>query len=118
MQWHLYQYKAHVVSVYDGDTCRVNVDLGFHTWIMNERIRLLRIDAPEIRGESHDAGIAARDYLRSLILDRDVRIETHRDHKGKYGRYLAEIWLLQDDGTYLNVNDAMVTSNHAVYRED
>ncbi len=93
----------------------MNIDLGFHTWVMNERVRLARIDAPEIRGNSRPAGLAARDYLRSLIMDRDVRVETYRDKKGKYGRYIAEIWVEQADGGYLHVNEALVAAGHAVY---
>ena len=47
----LYLYKAHVTDVYDADTITVNVDLGFNTWIHDEKIRLARIDAPEVRGK-------------------------------------------------------------------
>lgn len=111
----LYRYRAYVISVYDGDTCRVNIDLGFHTWVMNERVRLARINAPELRGETRAAGLAARDHLRSLILDKPVIIETIKDKKGKYGRYLAEIWIENDSGDLCNVNDSMVVSGHAVY---
>lgn len=36
----LYKYKANVVSVYDGDTIRIDIDLGLKTWIRDERMRL------------------------------------------------------------------------------
>jgi micrococcal nuclease len=32
----LYHYRAIVRSVYDGDTCTVDLDLGLHTWVNGE----------------------------------------------------------------------------------
>jgi len=115
MDLQLYVYKAHVVSVYDGDTCTVDVDLGLHAWIHGEKIRLYRIDAPEMRGAEREKGIASRDYLRSLINDRDIILQTIKDKKGKYGRYLGEIWAVDNNGEYYNVNDKMVADGYAGY---
>lgn len=117
MQEKLYFYRALVKSVYDGDTCRVDIDLGLKTWIHNEKLRLLRINAPELRGEEREEGLKARDFLRQLIDGKEVFIETKKDRQGKYGRYLAEIWLQQEDGNWLNVNDFMVQSGHAIYQD-
>ncbi|NOZ61584.1 MAG: nuclease, partial [Calditrichaeota bacterium] len=55
----------------------------------------------------------SRDYLRQLILDRDVFIETIKDRKGKYGRYLGEIWATDENGEYYNVNDRMMKEGYA-----
>ena len=104
---HLYHYRARVVSVYDGDTCRVDLDLGFGIWIRKEKIRLARINTPELRGSQRMEGLKARDYLRDLILGRSIILETKKDRKGKYGRYLGELWLEQA-GQWVNVNDIMV----------
>ena len=46
----LYHYRSIVVSVYDGDTCTVDIDLGLNIWTLREKIRLIRINAPELRG--------------------------------------------------------------------
>lgn len=116
MEERLYCYRAYVTKVYDGDTCTVDIDLGINVWVRNEKIRLLRIDAPEIRGEERPQGLLSRDYLRELILDREIIIETFKDRKGKYGRYLGEIWL-KIDGVWQNINDMMVASGHAIYRD-
>ena len=45
----MYEYKCEIVKIVDGDTIDVNIDLGFGTWIHNERIRLYGIDTPESR---------------------------------------------------------------------
>jgi micrococcal nuclease len=112
----LYYYKAHVISVYDGDTCTVSVDLGFNFEFKGQKLRLDGIDAPELRGDTLEAGRASRDYLRDLILDKDIYLETIKDSKGKYGRYLAKIWI-EVDGELLCANDMLVSSGHAIYRE-
>ncbi len=117
MKRKLYHYKAVVESVYDGDTCRVNIDLGLKTWIMDEPVCLVRINTPEVRGSEREQGLLARDFLRALIGGKEVYLQTVQDKKGKYGRYLADIWLEQEGGTWLNVNDHMVAQGYAVYKE-
>ncbi|MCF8239938.1 MAG: thermonuclease family protein [Melioribacteraceae bacterium] len=116
MQNKLYLYRANVVKVYDGDTVTVDIDLGFKTLIKGEKIRLHGINAPEIRGEERNAGLKSRDFLREMILDKDVIIETVKDKKGKYGRYLGKIFV-EENGKIINVNDELVRKGLAVYKE-
>lgn len=117
MEKALYNYKAEIVEVYDGDTCTVDIDLGLHTWIKGEKIRLVRINAPEVRGTEKSKGLKSRDYLRSLILNKEVFIETIKDKKEKYGRYLAEIWLKDSEDNFMNINDIMVKNGFAIYKK-
>ena len=98
-----YLYKAKVVSVYDGDTCRADIELGFGTVLKNKTIRLSGIDTAEIRSENKENAIKARDRLRELILGKEVIIQTIKDRTGKYGRIIATIYL---DG--MNVNEVLV----------
>jgi micrococcal nuclease len=107
----LYFYKAKIISVYDGDTVTAVMDLGFN--ITNKiKIRLHGINAPEIRGKQRPEGLKSRDYLRSLILDKEVIIQTLKDKKGKYGRYIGIIHL-EDK----NINELLVESRHAEKKE-
>ncbi|MCR4417542.1 MAG: thermonuclease family protein [Ignavibacteria bacterium] len=112
----LYHYRAVVVGVYDGDTINVNIDLGLSTWINNEKLRLARINAPEIKGKERAKGLKSRDFLRDLLINKKVIIQTIKDRKEKYGRYLAEIWL-EENGKFTNVNDLMVQKKLAVYKK-
>ena len=41
----MYEYRAKVLKIIDGDT--VDIDLGFSTWIKNERVRIMGIDTTE-----------------------------------------------------------------------
>ena len=116
MQDTLYHYRARVVSVYDGDTCTADIDLGLRTWINEEKLRLARINAPELVGVEKPAGLAARDFLRSLIDGKEIHLQTIKDRQEKYGRYLAEIFVEQN-GAGVNVNDLMVQNGHAAYKE-
>ena len=64
-----------------------------------------------------DRRFKSRDYIRGLIDDQDILIETHRDKRGKYGRYLASIFIQQDSGNWLNVNEELVQKGFAVFKE-
>jgi micrococcal nuclease len=117
MENSLYHYKAKIISVYDGDTCTADIDLGLHTWISGEKLRLNRINAPEVTGKEKSKGLKSRDYLRSLLTNKEVVIETIKDKKEKYGRYLAEIWLEETKGNFINVNDKIVKDGFAIYKK-
>jgi len=93
----LYVYKAVVTGVYDGDTVTMDIDLGFSVTLKDQKIRLLGLNAPEVRGEQKELGLVTRDRLRQKILGRRVFLETHRDKKGKFGRWLGIIWLGEED---------------------
>ena len=88
----MFEYMARVVSVYDGDTIRVDIDLGFGIKLENQSIRLLGINTPEVRGDERPDGLVSRDYVRESILGKDVMLRTFKDTKGKYGRWLAEVY--------------------------
>lgn len=113
----LYHYNAVVTEVYDGDTCTVDIDLGMNTWIRGEKIRLNRINTQEVVGKTKSDGIKSRDHLRKLVLGKEIIIQTIKDRKEKYGRYLGEIWIANKKGVQKNINDEMVKAKMAVYIE-
>ena len=108
----MFEYKATVVSVYDGDTITADVDLGFNSWLKGVKFRLYGIDAPEVRGSEREDGLKARDWLRERILDKLLTIRSIKDTKGKYGRWLAT---LHDEAG--NVIEDMVNAGYAQRRE-
>lgn len=85
-----YIYKATITEAYDGDTMTARVDLGMGVYKV-VKLRLFGVDTPELRGEEREEGLVVRDHVRDLILGKEVVIKTHKDKKGKYGRWLAEI---------------------------
>jgi len=112
----MYEYKAKVISVYDADTMRVDIDLGFGVWLKNQSIRWLGIDAWEVRGEEREDGLVARDRVRELILDQEVILKTYKDNKGKYGRWLAEVYTIDKVDLEWNnsVNQQLINEGHAI----
>lgn len=108
----LYTYEAEILSVYDGDTVTANIDLGFNLSLNKVKLRLLRINAPEIRGKEKVEGKKSRDYLRSLILGKTVIIRTEIKTYDSFGRVLADIYL---DG--VDVNAEMVKQGYAAFKE-
>ena len=104
----MFEYRAFVRRVYDGDTITVDIDLGFDVLMKNQKIRLLGINAPEIRGENRQAGLVSRDFLREKISGKWVVLKTKKDKKGKYGRWLGEVFLEEK-----NINDLMLSEGMA-----
>jgi len=94
----MFTFKATVVAVYDADTITVDVDLGFHQKSEHIKLRLFGIDAPEMRGPEKVEGRKSRDWLRDQILEQQVVIRTYKDGrgKGKYGRWLADVFAVDD----------------------
>lgn len=99
----MYEYKAEVIRIVDGDTIELKVDMGFR--ISNqENFRFARIDTAEIFRPRNRAerihGLEAARWLKEHVLGKEILIHTEKD--GKYGRWLIEFWL---DGE--NIQDTM-----------
>lgn len=107
-----YRYEhVEVLDIYDADTITVIIDLGFNV-LTKVKLRLFGINAPEMRGSEKKRGTAARDYLRERLAGQTVALETHKlVHQGKYGRYLAEVYI--DD---VNINEELVIKGHAEFK--
>lgn len=116
----MYDYKAQVIKVVDGDTLHLDVDLGMdvHTRMT---VRLNGLDAPEM---STPDGRAARVHLAELLSTvggpilgleyRTVRVLTVKDRREKYGRYLAVIYLWDAPVGEPSINQRMIDDGHAV----
>jgi len=94
----MYEYKARVGRIVDGDTVDLYVDLGFNI-TTKIRGRLINVDTPERGHEDwHKATDKCRDLLRASA---DIRFEDMPDEQwwvtiktaktGKFGRWLVDI---------------------------
>lgn len=102
-----YWYEAEVLSIHDGDTMTLKIDMGRRIYIQDS-IRFYRINAPEL---SQAGGKESRDYLRIKVpLGSRVRIQTFKNANDKYGRWLGDVWIGD-----ICLNDLMVTAGHATY---
>ena len=109
----MYEYKATVHRIIDGDTVDVTIDLGFEM-TTKQRIRLYGINTPETRTrdlEEKKRGKASKARLLELINSGDRQIILQTLKRGKYGRILGK--LLHPE-TRENYNRTLLKEGHAV----
>jgi len=119
----LYGYLARVLRCVDADTCDILADLGMNVHV-KERVRFLGVNCPETFGVKKDSdeyarGLETKKWLVAQLQPEweeddvdsfsrgkaifeasecpDVRIITTKDKKGKYGRYLVELFVGDDE---------------------
>ena len=88
----MYQYKCKIIEIIDGDTVKVDIDVGFNIWMNNMVIRLLGVDSPESRTSDpieKSFGILSKKRLAELLPISSVQtVQTTIDDK--YGRILGD----------------------------
>jgi endonuclease YncB( thermonuclease family) len=100
-----------IISVYDGDTFRVDIDELSDIVGKNIAIRILGIDTPEIKGQCEkekQLAIKARDFTRHY-LNNASSIQLSNLKRDKYFRLLADVYV---DGKSLAA--ALLANNLAV----
>ena len=117
----MYEYKAKVLRVVDGDTVDVDIDLGFGIWMHKERVRMMGIDTPESRTRDKvekTFGLASKDRLKELLPVGSIAIlkteidRSGEDKKGKFGRILGD-FIIEDK----RATDILIEEGHAVAYE-
>jgi endonuclease YncB( thermonuclease family) len=82
-----------VISVYDGDTFRVNIDSLPSIVGKNIRIRVNGVDTPEIRGKCQyekNLALKARDFVRNKLANaKEIKLTNLQ--RGKYFRVVANV---------------------------
>lgn len=106
-----FTYRASIEKIIDGDTLKVNFDLGFKTHL-SHTLRLRGIDCPEM---STKEGAAAKIFVQSYIKEAQT-ILVRSFHDDKYGRYLADVFILPPASgkEYLYLNNLLLQNGHAV----
>ena len=120
----MYEYKAKILRVVDGDTVDVDIDLGFGVWLRNERVRIMGIDTPESRTRDKQEkkfGLLAKERLKELLpkgKDSVLRTQIDKDGedaKGKFGRILGNfVYGHGHNGRFTMVTDILIKEGHAV----
>lgn len=100
----MYNYKAKVNRIIDGDTVNLTIDLGFRlTYTAN--CRLAGINAPELKNVD---GIVSHGVLSALLSDAKI-VDIISTGLDKYGRPLV---IIKYDGVDINIE--MIKSGYAV----
>ena len=112
----MYEYRATIIKVVDGDTVDVDIDLGFGIIMKDERVRIMGIDTPESRTRDKvekKFGLAAKARLKEL-LGKTCTLKTQinkdgEDMKGKFGRILGDFSVYDAvTDSYKNVTEIMM----------
>lgn len=113
----MYQYKAELIRVIDGDTLVADVDLGFY--IRQEMILRLRgVNTPELKGKEHQKAVEAKNFVEEQLKDKSFAIRTYKVET--WGRFLADVYFgpagysvleLLDKG--VNLNKLLVEKGYA-----
>jgi len=110
----MYQYNAIVHKVVDGDTIEIDIDLGLSSWIHGEKIRFYGIDTPEVYGVKKGTPEWERGNQSSAFVKEHLKenaaiiIETIKDKREKYGRYLALVYLQIDQNIVSGLTEVRV----------
>jgi len=96
------------LRVVDGDTIDCAILLTPDSLSIKKRIRLARIDTPEMH---EDGGHEAKQAMVDLIQNK--KVDLHVSGKDSFGRWIAEVILAQE-----NISDLMLRRGLAeVYRK-
>lgn len=89
-----YTRYAQLARVVDGDTVRLDIDLGHGMWIRNTAVRLEGIDTPELNAADPAARARAQEAQLTVhqLLTAAARILVQTRSLDKYGRWLGGIW--------------------------
>ena len=104
--------EGQVIKVYDGDTITIAAKLPYNDSLLYRfSIRL----NPEIKGHSEDEKAAAqvsKRALENLILHKYVVLKNKSTEK--YGRILADVYIVYDKNDKLHLNKWMLDNRYAV----
>ena len=119
----MFEYKAKITRVIDGDTVDAMIDLGFsvHRKI---RIRLHGINTPESRTkdlEEKERGLQAKNRLIGILEEHDYEVDLKSYGVGKFGRCLGELFYFkhipdswESEFVKTSINNQLVEEGHAV----
>lgn len=111
----IWTVPARVVRVIDGDTIVADLDQGWSTWRVNQRIRLLGCDCPEM---NTPAGKEAKRFVEICLTDDNgdwlpITVTSHS--LDSFGRVLGSVrWPFA--GGIVDLTDHLISNGRAVPR--
>jgi len=112
----MYEYKAKITRVVDGDTLKALVDVGFNMH-HNVTLRLYGIDCPETRTkdlEEKEKGFEAKNRMINILESCNYEVNIKSHGVDKYGRCLAEVVSITPHGETKNINRILLDEGLAV----
>jgi micrococcal nuclease len=99
-----------VVETIDGDT--VDLEVSWEpAHVVTERVRLLGVDTPEVRGPTREAGLAAKAYTAAWLADSGpTELVVCRPARDAFGRLLGRVVSLSKG----DLGASLLATGHAV----
>jgi len=106
----LFYYRGYAKpeEVYDGDTFRVELDLGFKLKYTTS-VRLFGVNTAEMKDKS-DIAKLAKAKLQEFIRSNNGKLIIKSHGLDKYGRFLGEVW---GDEKQPTINKQLITEGLA-----
>jgi len=121
----MYEYRAKILKIVDGDTVDVDIDLGFSIVLSNERVRIMGIDTPESRTSDRVEkvfGLASKHRLQELLgttaILRTKVSKSGEDMKGKFGRVLGDFIVGDSTVTKILIKEGHAVAYHGQNKSD
>lgn len=114
----MYEYKCKLEKVIDGNTIEAEIDLGFNV-LVKQRIRLYGIETATLQTNDSaikEKGVNARTRLIEL-LPKEFICKTVLNKRGKFGRTLGFVYVENEDGSRICINDVLVEEGTATRYE-
>ena len=121
----MYEYRATLERVVDGDTVIMTIDLGMDVQLKHQNCRIAFCDTWESRTRDLEVkrkGLLAKAFTKEFLESAfELRILSHE--KGKYGRLLTSIMRYDEDGNQVDhennrsdktLTDLLIEYGHAV----
>lgn len=104
----MYEYKARIERVIDGDTFELDIDAGFNMHYYT-KVRIKDIDCPEKNSRNGEiekrAGLHVFHWANEKLFWKVVKIKTYKPDS--FGRWLVDMYVNwdNDDDDYVNIAD-------------
>ena len=88
----MYEYRATIIKIVDGDTVDVDIDLGFNVVLRDERVRIAGIDTPESRTrdlEEKEVWIGSQSKSKTTAWQNLCAKNTNKQKRRRYER---QVW--------------------------
>ena len=120
----MYEYRAKILKVIDGDTVVGDIDLGFGVGLTDERVRMMGIDTPESRTRDKvekKFGLASKEYVKAYLPIGSMQIlkteidKSGEDKKGKFGRILGDFLVYDSkEDAQKKLTEIMISQGYGV----
>jgi len=107
-------YPIDLERVIDGDTIVCTVHIWQQMHLPGVRVRLLGIDAPELKSPTWLQGEKSKQQLSDLLDGQPLHLHCPRPITDDFGRVLGEVWIYSDTAAPFDVQLSLLRSGHAV----